>query len=183
MTRIHYESDFKLTEKAEERFENVPFVFRYVSKKQTYEASFDGTSYVNCKRNTDGTITVIFNNHGLEVGRLKVRREFKVPDDDFVDGVYNAVSNDTTDITLVDGATDGIVVSSTIILPDGSEQGGDTPDVPEEPDVPDIPIEDEVEVEVNPNTQTLTITNGGSVEGNTLTLKKGKVENNILILV
>lgn len=107
MIKINYESDFKLTEKAEDGFANVPFRFVYSVNSGTYTASYDGEKYTNCKRNEDGSVTVIFNNHGLGVGKLKVRREFFIPDGDFPDGVYNAVSNDTTDIMLVEGKTDG----------------------------------------------------------------------------
>lgn len=107
MIKINYESDFKLTEKTEERFADVPFEFVYTTNSGTYTASYDGEVYKNCKRNEDGSVTVIFNNHGLGVGKLKVRREFFIPDEDFPDGVYNAVSNDTTDIMLVEGKTDG----------------------------------------------------------------------------
>lgn len=107
MVKINYESDFKLTEKAEDGFADVPFRFVYSSNSGIYTASYDGTEYINCKRNEDGSVTVIFNNHGLGVGKLKVRREFFIPDRDFPDGVYNAVSNDTTDIMLVEGKTDG----------------------------------------------------------------------------
>jgi hypothetical protein len=106
MIKINYESDFKLTEKTEKRFADVPFEFVYSTNSGTYTASYDGEAYTNCKRNEDGSITIIFNKHGLGVGRLKVRREFFIPDDDFPDGVYNIVSNDTTDIMLVEGKTD-----------------------------------------------------------------------------
>lgn len=106
MININYESDFKLTEKAEDGFANVPFRFVYSVNSGTYTASYDGDKYTNCKRNEDGSVTVIFNNHGLGVGKLKVRREFFVPDEDFPDGVYNIVSNETTAIMLVEGKTD-----------------------------------------------------------------------------
>lgn len=107
MIKINYESDFKLTEKTEEqRFADVPFKFVYATNSGTYMASYDGTTYTHCKPNSDHSVTVIFNNHGLGVGKLKVRREFFVPDRDFPDGVYNVVSNDTTDVILVEGKTD-----------------------------------------------------------------------------
>jgi frataxin-like iron-binding protein CyaY len=106
MIKINYESDFKLTEKTEERFVDVPFTFTYTTNSGIYTASYKGDVYTRCKRNEDGSITVIFNDHGLGVGKLKVRREFFIPDTDFPDGVYNIVSNDTTDIILVEGKTD-----------------------------------------------------------------------------
>lgn len=107
MIKINYESDFKLTETTEQqRFADVPFEFVYSTNSGTYTASYDGTTYTNCKRNEDCSVTVIFNKHGLGVGKLKVRREFFVPDEDFPDGVYNIVSNETTDIMLVEGKTD-----------------------------------------------------------------------------
>ena len=104
--KINYESDFKLTERYEARLVGIPFRFVYTTGSGQYMASYDGEAYVNCKSNEDGSITIIFNKHGLGVGKLKVRREFYVPDEDFPDGVYNIVSNDTTDIILVEGKTD-----------------------------------------------------------------------------
>lgn len=106
MIKINYESDFKLTEKFEERLVGIPFKFVYSTNSGAYTASYDGEKYTNCKPNEDGSVTVIFNKHGLGVGKLKVRREFFVPDEDFPDGVYNIVSNETTDIMLVEGKTD-----------------------------------------------------------------------------
>lgn len=106
MIKINYESDFKLTEKFEERLVGIPFKFVYATNSGAYTASYDGEAYTNCKRNENGSITIIFNKHGLGVGKLKVRREFFVPDEDFPDGVYNIVSNETTDIMLVEGKTD-----------------------------------------------------------------------------
>lgn len=106
MIKINYESDFKLTEKFKEHLVGIPFKFVYSTNSGTYTASYDGEAYTNCKRNEDGSITIIFNKHGLGVGKLKVRREFFVPDEDFPDGVYNIVSNETTDIMLVEGKTD-----------------------------------------------------------------------------
>lgn len=106
MIKINYESDFKLTERFEARLVGIPFKFVYTTGSGEYMASYDGEAYVNCKSNEDGSITIIFNKHGLGVGKLKVRREFLVPDEDFPDGVYNIVSNETTDIMLVEGKTD-----------------------------------------------------------------------------
>lgn len=118
MIKINYESDFKLTETTEQqRFADVPFEFVYTTSSGTYTASYDGHKYVNCKPNSDHSVTVIFNNHGLGVGKLKVRREFFIPDRDFPDGVYNVVSNDTTDVILVEGKTEGFDVEETFRPP------------------------------------------------------------------
>lgn len=118
MIKINYESDFKLTEKTEEqRFANVPFKFVYSTSSVIYTALYDGHKYVNCKPNSDHSVTVIFNNHGLGVGKLKVRREFFIPDGDFPDGVYNVVSNDPTDVMLVEGKTEGFDVEETFRPP------------------------------------------------------------------
>lgn len=124
MIKINYNSDFKLTEKTEEGFAGVSFAFVYTTNSGTYTASYDGTTYTNCKRNEDGSVTVIFNHHGLGPGRLKVRREFFVPDGDFPDGVYNTVSNDITDVMLVEGKTEGFDVEETFRPPYVVEGGG-----------------------------------------------------------
>ena len=111
MIKINYESDFKLTERTEEGFADIAFEFAYFTDGDaTYKASYDGNKCVNCKRNGDGSVTVIFNHHGLKPGKLKVRRELFMPDSDFPDGVYNIVSNDITDVMLVEGRTEGLDV-------------------------------------------------------------------------
>lgn len=159
MIKIYCKSDFKLVEKIDERFAKAPFSFVYkTTGTNGYRAAFDGTTYTNCKRNDDGSITVVFNNHGLGIGKLKVRREFFIPDTDFPDGLYNAVSNDSTEIVLTDGKTDGFVVTTEILLP--AVKTGI------------------VKVEGN----ALFVEGVASVESTTLTLTTGKVENNILIL-
>lgn len=83
MARIYYENDFKIIEKFQsEDLVNVPFTFTYYTNTK-YEVSWDGKKgFKNCRKNDDGSFTYVFNSHGLGVGKLKVRREFYIPDGD-----------------------------------------------------------------------------------------------------
>jgi hypothetical protein len=118
MAKIYYESDFKLTEKfAREELVGVPFRYTYYTKTK-YEASWDGKDgYKNCKREKDGSITIIFNSHGLSIGKLKVRREYFIPDTDFEDGIRNEINVEDTGIWLVNGEGDDITVDTEVIPP------------------------------------------------------------------
>jgi hypothetical protein len=118
MARIYYESDFKINEKfAREELVSVPFKYTYYTTRK-YEASWDGKDgYKNCKREKDGNITVIFNSHGLGIGKLKVRREYFIPDIDFADGVRNEIDMEDTDILLVNREGDDVMVDTEVIPP------------------------------------------------------------------
>jgi hypothetical protein len=118
MAKIYYESDFKLTEKfAREELVGVPFRYTYYTKTK-YEASWDGKDgYKNCKREKDGSITIIFNSHGLSIGKLNVKREYFIPDSDFEDGIRNKIDVEDTGIRLVNGEGDDITVDTEVIPP------------------------------------------------------------------
>lgn len=118
MVRIYYESDFKIIEKfAREELVSVPFRYTYYTTTK-YEVSWDGKDdYKNCKRDGDGTITVVFNSHGLGMGKLKVRREYFIPDSDFADGIRNEISVEDTGILLVNGESDDLTVETEVIPP------------------------------------------------------------------
>ena len=119
MAKIHYESDFKIRETFQMEGSLVGFTFTYYVRDNSYTASWDGTTYTNCKSNEDGSVTVLFTNHGLGVGKLRAKREFAIQDSDFPDHAYNAIVDDDMGITLTSGTTDffdfGII--STIEMP------------------------------------------------------------------
>lgn len=118
MKKVNYLSDFKLKETTERVDTSVPFVFSYyVFPTKRYEASFDGNEYKNCLRNEDGSVTVIFQKHGLESGKLKVERKWFVNDLDFKDGFCKPVSIELTGISLVSGKSDDIDFETEIIPP------------------------------------------------------------------
>lgn len=127
MKKVNYLSDFKLKETTERVDTSVPFVFSYyVSPTKRYEASFDGNEYKNCFRNDDGSITVVFQNHDLNAGKLKVERKRFVNDQHFKNGICKAVSVDVTGIDLVQGKTDDIDFETVLIPPYIKGEKGDS---------------------------------------------------------
>ena len=158
MRRIYFESDFKLRESIKSDGPLLGFRFTYYTKGGRYVASWDGKTCQNCKREDDGTVVVVFENHRLGLGQVRCKREFMLADADFGDGSYNVFSDDALDIVLT---ADG--------------QDFEVPAVTTELEAPYTPPE--VLVEGN----TLVIVQG-SVENETLVLSQGKVENNILVL-
>ena len=118
MKKVNYLSDFKLREITEGVDTSVPFVFSYfVYPSNRFEASFDGSEYKNCFLNEDGTLTVIFQNHGLMPGKLQVERKWFVNDMDFKEGICKAVSLEHTGINLVQGKTDDIDFETVLVPP------------------------------------------------------------------
>ncbi|MEY8587951.1 hypothetical protein [Phocaeicola sartorii] len=105
--RINYQSDFKIIERNLNGDISTPFRFTYRTVLSDYVvAEFDGHGYKNCRRLDDGSLLVIFDNHGLHSGLLSVQREYYLSDADFVDGICNLVSVEPTGILLVVGKSD-----------------------------------------------------------------------------
>lgn len=118
MVKINYKSDFKINERSETVALEVPFVFSYyVFDNKKYVASFDGNTYVNCERKEDGSLDVIFNSPGFGVGRLKVERKYAVDDKAFVDGVYDIVTVDNTDVFITSGKTFETYIETLVVPP------------------------------------------------------------------
>ncbi len=100
--RINYESDFKLYEVSWIDDTTTPFRLKYrTSSLSSYTAEFDGENYTNCRRLDDGSLLVIFENHKLDVGELRVRREHFLTDSDFADNICNRVTCEQVGVTLV----------------------------------------------------------------------------------
>lgn len=105
--RINYESDFKLYERNLDGDKTTPFLFVYSTYGNArYEASFLDGVYKNCRRMEDGTLMVVFDNHGLPPSELKVKRFYYLNDSDFHDGICHLVTMESTGIVLVNGRTD-----------------------------------------------------------------------------
>ena len=105
--RINYQSDFKIIEKNLNGDLKTPFRFTYqTALSKPVVASFDGHDYKNCRRLDDGSLLVVFDNHGMRPGNLTVRREYYLTDADFADGICNLVSMEFTGIVLVNGRSD-----------------------------------------------------------------------------
>lgn len=116
--KINHLSDFIVTEHFnKEEHMGVPFRYTYFTRQEQYVASWDGEKYINCKSNTDGSITVVFNAHHLGIGLLKVRREYFIPDINFADGIRNEVSVEDTCILLVNGESDRLSVDMEVVPP------------------------------------------------------------------
>lgn len=118
--KINYRSDFKIIWKLnddERHLHNVPFRLTFYTSSK-YEASWDGKDgFKNCKIEDDGSVVIIFSQHGLGLGELKVTREYFIADSDFADGVYNFVSTERTGIVLTNGASDDLTVETEVIPP------------------------------------------------------------------
>ena len=100
---INYKSDFKLVECfRDSSLLKVPFRFTYYTKsiKYSYTVSYNGTDYINCNPTLDNRLMVIFDNHDLKIGQLKVKREFFLNDKDFQDGICYLISEECLDIFL-----------------------------------------------------------------------------------
>lgn len=82
------------------------FTIRDDETKKSYKASYDGTTYTNCKINTDGSILVTFQaDHGLPQGRLLMESYFYEPNADYENGYLVKHGNSSTGIILYDGTT------------------------------------------------------------------------------
>lgn len=156
MRRIYFESDFKLRESIKSDSPLLGFRFTYYTKGGRYVASWDGKTCQNCKREDDGTVVVVFENHRLGLGQVRCKREFMMADADFGDGSYNVFSDDVLDIVLTADGQDLQVPAVTTEL--------ETPYTP--PEVQGY---------------TLVIVQG-SVEREVLVMSQGEVEQKTLIL-
>lgn len=117
MTKIYYESDFKIIERLhKDELKDIPFRYTYFAD-HAYSASWDGEAYENCKRNPDGRIIVVFNAQSLGLGPLRVKREYFIPDSDFEDGIRHEVDVEDTGIVLVSGTGQPVTVEMEVIPP------------------------------------------------------------------
>lgn len=116
MTKIYYESDFKIVERFKDKLNDIPFKYTYFADL-SYTASWDGEEYKNCKRNPDGSIIVVFNAQSLGLGPLRVKREYFIPDSDFEDGIRNEVYVEDTGVVLVSGTGRPVTVEMEVVPP------------------------------------------------------------------
>ena len=100
---VNTQSDFKLFETAKAPYTfDAPFRFvYYTSGATTYEASYLDGEYKNCVLMGDGSLKVIFEDHGLAPGRVMCRKEFYIADSDFADGECKQVFLTRTDTFLL----------------------------------------------------------------------------------
>lgn len=106
MKTINYKSDFKIVEEFSDGSSlfNSPFTFTYYTKPSTqYVVIYDGENYINCKPLDEGKLLVIFDNHNLSTGVLKVKREFRLTDSDFSDNTYTKIIEQELPLVLEKG--------------------------------------------------------------------------------
>lgn len=108
MRRWNYKSDFtlKLTPKqvSGEQSECMPdcdFDLVFTCGGRSYTCSRRSDTFVNCVLNTDGTITCVFDNHGLLTGTIRLEVVVYNPNKLFPDGNQREVTPQATDIQLV----------------------------------------------------------------------------------
>lgn len=105
MKQINYKSDFKLFENGE--LHTAPFELEYSTTfGRSYKASYIEGVYTNCRMLDDGRLMVIFDNHGLPPGILRVTRRYYLADKDYHDGICDLVSKEDTGVILTTGKTD-----------------------------------------------------------------------------
>lgn len=109
MRTINYKSDFSIIEKFKcKDYKLVPFRFTYYTKSINYPyiAEYrieNSPEFTNCVILPNGNIKVVFQEHNLGAGYLKVKREFFIPDDSFEDGICHHISEEDLDISLEKG--------------------------------------------------------------------------------
>lgn len=111
MRKINYKSDFDFVMRLKDASgKEVPFPecdwdaeFWTSSKQNAYRASCIGGEYVNCFRETDGSIHFILDNHHLGTGALKWEPHFRLPNDIYPDSVRDTYSRAPLEIELVSG--------------------------------------------------------------------------------
>lgn len=125
---IYYKSDFRIEERFNASNSSVPFKFTYrTTACNGYVASFDGENYVNCSVVDEQTLLVTFDQHALDMGQLRVEREYFNSDSDFNDGVANRVVAENLDIVLSSSLFDCAVVETVVLPPYAKGDDGYTP--------------------------------------------------------
>ena len=119
---VNIKSDFIVYEKGHP---SLPFVFTYHNigspEVNPYVASYDGTTYTNCRMLDDGTLKVWFNGHTFHKGTLYCQRQWTITDSDFPAGIYKPLTDEPNGVIMTTDVTDG--TSATISLPAFYMQG------------------------------------------------------------
>lgn len=110
MKCINYKSDFKLIESFSKNIpiSTTPFIFEYYTKslRNKVVVSYDGTAYSKCSPTNDGRLIVVFEDHSLDPGMLKVRRTFTLTDEHFEDDECTLIVEDALPVILEKGITE-----------------------------------------------------------------------------
>ena len=110
--KINYKSDFVLTLHSDVGWAT-PFCIKFWtgSPQQAYYVGWTGDEYRNCKVSTDDPqdLLVLFDDHGLQVGELKMQMAYHTTIADFPNAVIDEVLNQIP-VTTIDDDTEKRVV-------------------------------------------------------------------------
>lgn len=109
MKQINYQSDFELVANWVGEGEILPFVLEYSTGNRTFTASWNGKVWRNCKKESENSIRVFFDNHKLCTGKLACTMTYWLDNDHYLDGKQTIVNHVDTDIVLVNSSSDEII--------------------------------------------------------------------------
>lgn len=93
--KINYKSDFVLTINGDAGWA-VPFCIKFWTgmPSQGYFVGYDGSTYTNCRVGDDPTkLVVLFDDHHLPIGELKMQIAYHTTIEEFPGSVYDEVTN------------------------------------------------------------------------------------------
>lgn len=107
MKRRNYQSDFVARMVLPQGVEGADFDIEFATNGiAVFRASRKGAVHVNCKTCDDGSVLVIFKNHGLQAGFLRSKFVSFLVNGDMPDGVQKCVTPRMQEVELVVGAGD-----------------------------------------------------------------------------
>ena len=113
--KINFKSDFVLTVQCDAGW-NLPFCVKFWTgaPSQSYFAGFDGTEYRNCRMgDTPDKLVVLFDDHHLPVGELKMQIAYHTTIEEFPTVEYDEVTNAQKVTTILDGEEYHVILDFT----------------------------------------------------------------------
>lgn len=120
--KINYKSDFVLTINGDAGWAT-PFCIKFWTgmPSQAYFVGFDGVKYVNCRvGDTPTQLLVMFDNHHLPIGQLKMQIAYHTTIEEFPGSVFDEVTNARDVIVTIDDTDYQVMLDFT---------GEDTPEL------------------------------------------------------
>lgn len=103
--KINYKSDFVLTINGDAGWA-IPFCIKFWTgmPSQGYFVGYNGSTYTNCRIDDDPTkLVVLFEDHHLPIGELKMQIAYHTTIEEFPGSVYDEVTNARDVIVDIDG--------------------------------------------------------------------------------
>ena len=103
--KINYKSDFVLTINGDAGWA-IPFCIKFWTgmPSQGYFVGYNGSTYTNCRIGDDPTkLVVLFDDHHLPIGELKMQIAYHTTIEEFPGSVYDEVTNTRDVIVDIDG--------------------------------------------------------------------------------